>query len=109
MTDRIRPRALHERLQQAPETIRVLDMRSRVEFYAAGHTPEARFVGLVRAMTQPASVDVGDAELAVLICLSGHRSRLPLERLRKAHPHCQFIDLDGGMLAWWAENLPTSR
>jgi len=107
MDDRISPQELYELLPQG--RVLVLDMRTRVEFHAAGHISQARFVGLARAMRKPGLLEVGDAELAVLICLSGHRSRWPLERLRAAHPGCRFVDLEGGMLAWWAEGLPSVR
>ena len=106
MSDRIGPDALLQRLDQPG--LRILDVRTWLEFRAS-HIPRATFLGLPRATAAPGGVDVGDAATVVLICLSGHRSRLPLAGLRAAHPHTTFVDLEGGMLAWWTAGHPTAR
>lgn len=100
--DRISPRELAALLQSNSE-VAILDVRSWLEFQA-GHIPGAQFVGLPRALANPAGLEVTAARV-VLICLSGHRSRLPLAALRRAHPEVEFVDLAGGMLAWWAAGL----
>lgn len=106
MTDRLTPDELLSRLEEPG--LRILDVRTYVEFRTS-HIPGASFVGLPRAAAAPSGVEVGDAETVVLICLSGHRSRVPLAGLRAANPGTTFLDLEGGMLAWWAAGHPTRR
>ncbi|MDF3292876.1 rhodanese-like domain-containing protein [Streptomyces silvisoli] len=81
----------------------LLDVREDDE-WAAGHAPEAVHLPL-------SAVDFGDpklmeSQLFVVVCRSGRRSALVVERLRAAGRAA--CNLRGGMQAWSVAGLPVT-
>lgn len=105
-TDRITAGALQQALQTDPGAVLLVDVRTTMEFQR-GHIEGAISKPYPGVLWDTESIAPGDAKTVVLICLSGHRSRHPLETFRKQHPTLEVVDLEGGMQSWWAEKLPT--
>ncbi len=87
--------------------VQLLDVREPFE-YEASHIAGARSVpihDLPRALHQ---LDLDSDRTVVAICLSGHRS-IPAYRLLKRAGYRDVYSLDGGMLAWWRAQLPTTK
>ena len=97
----ITPDELH-RLQQAGEVV-ILDVRSPAEF-AQGHARGAINLPLhmLCASAMPAAA-VGRP--VYLICKSGGRSAMALQRLQ-AEGLCQGVNVSGGTDAWMRAGLP---
>lgn len=86
--------------------VQLIDVRTAAEWRQSRidgvrHLPITRF-------DAAAIDDLGlDPEmLTVAICLSAHRSIPAVRQLRRLG-FSRAVQLRGGMLAWWRENLPT--
>ncbi len=84
----------------------LLDVRSSVEF-AAGHLEGAVNVPVTSLQASLASLELDPGRRVVAICLSAHRSPPAVRLLRRSGLDAR--QLAGGMLAWWAARLPSSR
>ncbi len=103
-------RELHQRLANDAAGLRVIDVR-RDDEWQDGHIAGAlhRFAGeLVRGADVPGiSGDNQGGELA-LICGSGYRSSVAASVLQ-ARGYTNLVNVAGGMEAWQAAGLPTTR
>lgn len=109
-TDRIAPLALQSMLDHEPDRVLVVDVRSAGEWRGpGGHVPGAIHVpwpgveDVAGEQIQPAP-----GQTVVLVCFTGHRSTWAMDAVREA-TGAEVVDLDGGMLGWWAQGLPTVR
>ena len=105
--DEISPRELHSKLMNDGVDLQLLDVRSSVEF-AESHIANAQSMPITALPQNLAALDLDPNRPVVAICLSGHRS-VPAYRLLKRAEFSQVYSLSGGMLAWWAARLPTTR
>ncbi len=103
----ISAQALHEHLNHYPDSI-VLDVRSPAE-HAREHLAGSRLLPLsqiraaaVLAIPRPVNQPV------FLLCRSGSRARLALERLETEGFGCAVI-VEGGTEAWTKAGLPLNR
>lgn len=101
----IGPEALAERLSN-DSALQVIDVREPFE-YRESHIASARNVPIHDLPRRLESLGLDPQRPVVAICLSGHRS-IPAYRLFKRAGY-RVSQLEGGMLAWWRANLPTSR
>lgn len=95
---------LNQRLagDNAPQ---IVDVRSRLEWR------RSRIAGAVSVPIHELKRRLGELQLdsarpVVAICLSAHRS-IPAVRLLQSRGFEQAVQLQGGMLAWWRQQLPT--
>jgi len=103
----IPPERLAERLARNDPGVLVVDVRTAFEF-RHGHIRGAVPIPLhALPFRLGALAGQRDKEL-VVICLSGHRSRLAGMILELAG-HARVTNLDGGMAAWRARGLPEVR
>ncbi len=105
--DEISPRELHDKLLNDGADLQLLDVRSTLEF-SESHIANARSAPITALPQRLANLGLDPSRPVVAICLSGHRS-VPAYRLLKRAGYSQVYSLDGGMLAWWAARLPTTR
>lgn len=105
--EEIAPRELYYKLRNDGVDLQLLDVRSTVE-YAEGHVANTRNVPITALPQQLSKLGLDPARPVIAICLSGHRS-VPAYRLLKRAGYSQVYSLSGGMLAWWAARLPTTR
>lgn len=99
----VTPRALAERISAGDE-VQLVDVRTALEHR------QSRIAGARSApiLGWPAALDtlaLDPARPVVAICLSAHRS-IPAVRLLKERGF-EAAQLAGGMLGWWAAQLPT--
>ena len=90
----------------------LVDVREPGE-YAAGHAPQALRLPLGRIRSEGiAAIDtLGMPEAAaeiLLVCQSGMRSRIAQGAL-SGDPRRRYVNVGGGMAAWAASGLPTTR
>jgi len=105
--EEISPRELHTQLLNDGADLQLLDVRSTVEF-AEGHIANSQNTPITALPQKLARLGLDPARPVIAICLSGHRS-VPAYRLLKRAGYAQVYGLGGGMLAWWAARLPTTR
>ena len=79
---------LHEMLKKS-ERVQVLDVRSPGEF-AAGHVPGA--VNLPMDEVEARLGDIRPGQQVVLICLSGERSQMTCDLLKRDFPEAAFVE-----------------
>jgi rhodanese-related sulfurtransferase len=97
------PSEFQIRLSKEPKPL-LVDVRSSME-YASGHLSGARLIPLQELARESTSLQ---RERPILLyCRSGHRSGLALRQLQAQG--FQVQDLDGGMLAWEAQGLPSEK
>jgi len=104
---RIQPDRLAERLTAGDPGVLVVDVRTGFEF-RGGHIRGAVSIPLHLLPFRLGALSGQEHRELVLICLTGHRSRLGgliLEAVGFAH----VTNLDGGMAAWRARGLPEVR
>ncbi|MBI5137492.1 MAG: rhodanese-like domain-containing protein [Nitrospirae bacterium] len=99
----IAPELLTARLAGARPPL-VVDVRTGPEF-AAGHIDGALPVPLHTVPFRVGELGAHKGRPVVLVCMSGHRSRVAGLFLRLAG-FAEVINLDGGMAAWRAGGLP---
>ena len=100
----VTPRELHSRLRDG-EALHVIDVREFPE-YAAGRIDSARLIPSGEIASRVHELDRN--EPLVLVCRSGRRSTMALQKLRELGFN-NAVQLDGGMDAWQKEELPTTR
>jgi rhodanese-related sulfurtransferase len=105
--EEIAPRELQDKLLNDGADLQLLDVRSTIE-YAEGHVANTRNVPITALPQQLVKLGLDPTRPVIAICLSGHRS-VPAYRLLKRAGYSQVYSLSGGMLAWWAARLPTTR
>jgi rhodanese-related sulfurtransferase len=105
--DQIAPRELDIRLQSDGRDLQLIDVRSTFE-YAESHLANTRNVPITELPQRLTELKLDPARPVIAICLSGHRS-VPAYRLLKRAGYSQVYSLSGGMIAWWAARLPTTR
>ena len=105
--DEISPRELHDKLLNDGVDLQLLDVRSTPE-YSEGHIVNAQSMPITALPRNLANLSLDPTRPVIAICLSGHRS-VPAYRLLKRAGYSQVYSLSGGMLAWWAARLPTTR
>ena len=91
--------------------VAVIDVREASEV-AGGMIAQAKHVPLgdVDAYGWNALKNAGiaaDTRELVVVCRSGMRSQRAIARLRSERSDVTLINLDGGMIAWCNEGLPT--
>lgn len=97
------PVEFQNRLSKEPKAL-LIDVRTPME-YASGHLSGARLIPLQDLAQNSTSLE---RERPILLyCRSGHRSGLALRQLQ-AHGF-QVQDLEGGILAWKAQGLPSEK
>lgn len=85
-----------------------VDVRSRAEFRApAGHVPGAIHAPWPDIKETAAALPVSADQTVVLLCFTGHRSQWAKPHVAEA-TGATVLDLQGGMLAWWAKELPVT-
>lgn len=94
------PDALKARLAHGDPTLAVVDVRTGFEF-DGGHIPGAVSVPLHQVPFRLGELAADRRREVVLVCLSGHRSRLAGLVLRLSGFR-RVTNLDGGMAAWRA-------
>ena len=95
----VHPHEAHEMLSTGAT---LLDVREPEE-WRAGHAPGSHNVPLSRL----AHWSLAEPEASVVVvCRSGHRSRVAVQALRQAG--VDAVNLHGGMSAWHAAGLPMS-
>src|SRR5687768_2842363 len=92
------PRELNSRLRNG-EALRVIDVREYPE-YAAGRIEGARLIPSAEIAKRAQELDRD--EPLVLVCRSGRRSAMALEKLREIGFN-NAVQLEGGMGAWEKE------
>jgi rhodanese-related sulfurtransferase len=85
---------------------KVLDVRTRIEWHRS-RIVGAVHVPLLSLSAHVAGLGLDPARPVVLICLAAHRSVPAVRVLREAG--FDAMQLQGGMLAWWAAGLPVEK
>jgi rhodanese-related sulfurtransferase len=98
---RLSPHELAE--QQRSGRVTIVDVREPMEF-VGGSIPGSRNIPLA----QIGKVPLPAAPL-VLVCQSGARSERGVATLRSRGHHDGLADLEGGLLAWQAAQLPLEK
>lgn len=100
----VHARALWAELQGAGAPL-VIDVRTRLE-WGQSRIAGALSIPLPTLPAGLAALEVHRDRRVVTICLSAHRS-IAAVRLLREHGFSDARQLRGGMLAWWAQGLPT--
>jgi rhodanese-related sulfurtransferase len=95
------------RLQQGRDRVRMIDVRTASEFENA-HIAGAYNVPLDQLAEHAADLRDASGGSVILVCQSGQRAQKAEALLREAGMPNVHV-LDGGMRAWLADALPTSR
>jgi rhodanese-related sulfurtransferase len=82
----------------------ILDVRTRVE-WRRGHIVGAINLPINELRRGLPGLGLATNRPVVAICLSAHRS-IPAVRLLRARGFEDAAQLQGGMLAWWRQDLP---
>lgn len=85
--------------------LQLVDVRSERE-YAAGHLAGAKLLPVPEIEDRLSEID--ERRPVLLYCRTGHRSDSALRILRE-HGYAEAKHLAGGILAWRAAGLPTTR
>lgn len=96
------PVQLKTRQNQASASLKVIDIRGRLEYWL-GHIPGAERFSRSRVLKEIPK----DQPLAVT-CLSGHRSAIAAHWLI-SQGYRQIYSLQGGLLAWQQTGFPVQR
>jgi rhodanese-related sulfurtransferase len=102
--EEISPADLHAMLRSG-DTPQILDVRSPKE-WRAGHISGAVNIPITSFRSRLPELEIAKSRPIVTICLSAHRS-IPAIRLLQNAGYPEVCQLQGGMRAWWAEELPT--
>ena len=85
----------------------LVDVRTRSE-WALSRIDGANHTRMGDLERDPLALGLEPGRLVVCICLSAHRS-IPAVRALRERGFVDARQLAGGMLAWWAAGLPTTR
>lgn len=85
----------------------LLDVREPQE-YAAMHIEQARLQPLSTVTMDNAHLPEHRDKKLIIHCRSGKRSMMACEKLQAELPKQDFYNLDGGIMAWSANHLPTA-
>ncbi|MFA9274225.1 MAG: rhodanese-like domain-containing protein [Candidatus Aquirickettsiella gammari] len=85
----------------------VLDVRSAEE-YATGHLPNSKNIPLKELASRIKEIEKSKSHVVVTVCASGVRSSSAIAVLNKAGFE-QVFSLDGGVVAWQSQGLPTVK
>lgn len=85
----------------------VLDVRTADEF-ATGHLRDAKNIPLAELGSRIGELDKQKARSIVVVCEHGARSDKAARMLKKAG-FADVVSLDGGLKAWVAAGLPTTK
>jgi len=85
----------------------ILDVREPDEF-AAGHLRDAKNISLKTLPAKLVELEKFKSKPVVVICATGTRSSSATAQLKKAG-FSEAVILDGGMVAWQAQGLPTVK
>ena len=85
----------------------LVDVRTPEEF-AAGHLRDAKNIPLADFATRVGELDKSKGKSIVIVCQTGARADKALGLLQKAG-FDDVVGLEGGMTAWRAANLPTTK
>lgn len=106
---RITATELYDALRERPGEYVVVDVRSDREWNARkGHIRGAQHVPFGEIDERVSEIRAQPDQTVVLVCFTGHRSQWAMDEV-KAHHEGEVIDLKGGMIKWWAKDLPTQR
>jgi rhodanese-related sulfurtransferase len=94
---------LREQLS-GPAAPQILDVRTAAE-WRRSHIEGAVSVPIQTLGRRLPELGLDPAQPVVAICLSAHRS-IPAVRLLRSRGFDGVAQLQGGMLAWWREELP---
>lgn len=97
------PQISCQQLNQNSEQYLLLDVRTHLEFIKS-HIPGAISIPL-HSLNQKQIDLLSSDKPIVCICLSAHRSKPATRKLLRAGFNVQ--ELQGGMLSWWKQKLPT--
>jgi phage shock protein E len=99
------PEQLAAHLQQHPDHLFVLDVRTPAE-YAEGHVPGA--VNVPHDQVAARLADIPRDKDVVLYCRSGRRAQAAADVLA-AHGYTRLNHLEGDMPAWLERNRPVEK
>ena len=85
----------------------VLDVRDATEF-GEGHIKNARNIALAELATRLAELDKAKSHHVITVCATGRRSAKAVAVLSRAG-FAQSVSLDGGMVGWREQGLPTVK
>lgn len=85
----------------------VLDVRTADEF-ATGHVRDAKNIPLAELGSRIGELDKQKSRSIVVVCEQGARSDKAARMLKKAG-FDDVVSLDGGLKAWMAAGLPTTK
>ena len=104
------PDAVYQMLKNK-ENVVVIDVRTAPEFTGPlGHIPGAQLHPLQEIQQWAPQLDSlkNSSKKIVLVCRTGHRSRIATEFLAKRGFH-NLINMVGGMMAWNKSGLPVEK
>lgn len=85
----------------------ILDVREANEF-AAGHLPDAKNISQKILSDRLGELEKFKDRPIIVVCATGARSSSATAQLKKAG-FGEAVSLDGGMVAWQAQGLPTVK
>jgi rhodanese-related sulfurtransferase len=85
----------------------ILDIRGAAEF-ANGHLRDAKNIPLADLASRIGELDKQKSRTIVVVCQTGARADKAVRQLQKAG-FDDVVSLDGGLTAWVAAGLPTTK
>ena len=85
----------------------VLDVRDAAEF-AQGHIKNARNIALAELANRLAELEKVKSHQVITVCATGRRSAKAVAVLNRAG-FTQSVSLDGGMVGWREQGMPTVK
>lgn len=104
--ERLSVTELHERLEEKPDGIQVLDVRERAE-WDEGHIPGSVHLPYHDIRELPDDLDTGRPTAA--ICASGQRAAVAASLLKRLGANDVIHVVDGGVPRWGREGWPIER
>ena len=100
----VSPQRAQEIIDEAPEGLVVLDVRTPAEF-AEGHLPDAILVDFRAPDFEDQLTALDPTVPYVLYCRSGNRSGQSMPIMERLGFQ-EVYEVDGGIVAWMADSLP---
>ena len=85
----------------------IVDVREPAAF-AAGHLPDAKNIPLKELSNRAGELDKFKSKSVITVCQNGVQSLRAAAQLRKAGFN-EAVSLEGGMAAWQAQGMPTTK